>query len=139
MPIYHRTPAPTAIAPDGIQIRDLVNTPQGAAKLSLAEGLLPPGQRSAKVYHTVYEEIWYFLRGSGIFSLYAPGAAGEELLPVGPGDALLVPPRHGFCVENTGQDDLIFLLCGSPAWGNGQVVLPWPPSIVQAEPDDVNP
>ena len=139
MPVYHRSPEPTAIAPDGIQIRDLVNTPQGAAKLSMAEGLLPPGQRSAKVYHPVYEEIWYFLQGSGIFHLHAPGAASEERMPVGPGAALLVPPRHGFWVENTGQDDLIFLLCGSPAWGTGQVVLPWPPSNIPADPDNRGP
>ncbi len=139
MPVHHRTPAPTATAPDGIQIRDLVNTPQGAANLSMAEGLLPPGERSAKVYHPVYEEIWYFLHGSGIFHLHAPGTAAEEQLPVGPGDAVLVPPRHGFWAENTGQDDLIFLLCGSPAWGTGQAVLPWPPSNIPADPDSSNP
>lgn len=91
MPTYRRSLAPTAIAPDGIQIRDLVNTPRGSAKLSMAEGILPPGQRSAKVYHTAYEEIWYFLRGSGIFYLHSPGAPDEEPMPVGPGDAVLVP------------------------------------------------
>ena len=139
LPVYHRSDAPTAIAPDGIQIRDLVNTPQGSTKLSMAEGLLPPGQRSAKVYHPVYEEIWYFLRGSGSFFLHVPNAAGEERLVVGPGDAVLVPPRHGFWVENTGQDDLICLLCGSPAWGSGQVVLPWPASNDPADPTSSNP
>jgi mannose-6-phosphate isomerase-like protein (cupin superfamily) len=136
VPVYQRSPAPTAIAPDGIHIRDLVNTPQGGTKLSVAEGLLPPGQRSAKVYHTVYEEIWYVLHGRGIFHLHAPGAAEEESMPVAPGDALLVPSRHGFWVENTGQDDLNFLLCGSPPWGTGQVVLPWPATNLPPEHSD---
>lgn len=141
MPVYHRSAVATAIAPDGIQIRDLVNTPQGAAKLSIAEGLLPPGQQSAKVYHPIYEEIWYFLRGSGIFHLHAPATAAEEPLLVRPGDAVLVSPRHGFWVENTGRDDLVFLLCGSPAWGTGQVVLPWPPNNnpTDSDVDNANP
>lgn len=125
MQVRHRTPEPTAIAPDGIQIRDLVNTPRGSIRLSMAEGLLSPGQRSAKVYHPIYEEIWYFLQGHGIFHLHVPDAAAEETMPVEPDDAVLVPPRHGFWVENMSEGDLIFLLCGSPPWGTGQVALPF--------------
>jgi mannose-6-phosphate isomerase-like protein (cupin superfamily) len=139
VPAYNRSQSPTAIAPDGIQIRDLVNTPQGATKLSVAEGLLPAGQRSANVYHTIYEEIWYFLQGRGIFHLHAPGSASEERMLIAPGDAVLVPARHGFWAENTGDDDLIFLLCGSPPWGSGQVVVSWPPANVQPDPDRPNP
>jgi mannose-6-phosphate isomerase-like protein (cupin superfamily) len=78
------------------------------------------------VYHTVYEEIWYFLHGFGVFHLHAPGAAVEEAMPVGPGDAVLVPPGYGFWVENAGADELVFLLCGSPPWGEGQEVQPYP-------------
>jgi mannose-6-phosphate isomerase-like protein (cupin superfamily) len=135
MPTYHRSQDPTAIAPDLIQIRDLVNTPHGATKLSVAEGLLPPKQRSIKKYHPVYEEIWYFLQGTGVFHLHAPEATPEESMQVGPGDALLVPSRHGFWVDNTGEGDLIFLLCGSPPWGTGQVVLDWPANNMPALPD----
>jgi mannose-6-phosphate isomerase-like protein (cupin superfamily) len=127
MPKHHRGQAPDAIAPDGIEIRNLVDEPQGARQLSIAEGLLKAGQRSAKVYHTAYEEIWYFLRGSGVFHLHPPAAAEEEVIPVGPGDAVLVSLLHGFWAENTGDDDLVFLLCGSPPWGKGQEVRPWPP------------
>jgi hypothetical protein len=49
---YRRAEAPDASAPDGIEIRDLVNTLQGARQLSVAEGLLRPRQRSTKVHHT---------------------------------------------------------------------------------------
>jgi mannose-6-phosphate isomerase-like protein (cupin superfamily) len=128
MPVWHRAEQPTAIAPDGAEIRSLVDREQGARRLSVAEGLVPAGTRTAKVYHqTVYEEVWYFLRGQGTFHLHAPGAASEEALPVAPGDAILVPPRHGFWVENTGGDDLVFLLSGSPPWPGAQEAQPWPP------------
>src|SRR5262249_47425404 len=63
MPKWHRAERPTAIAPDGAEIRSLVDRAQGAMRLSVAEALVPPGQRTAKVYHqTIYEEIWYFLQ-----------------------------------------------------------------------------
>jgi mannose-6-phosphate isomerase-like protein (cupin superfamily) len=126
MRAYRRADAPNAIAPDQVEIRNLVDEPQGARRLSVAEGLLRPSKRSDKVYHTVYEEVWYFLAGSGVFHLHAPGAADEESVSVQAGDTILVPPRHGFWAENSGSDDLVFLLCGSPPWGGGQEVHPWP-------------
>jgi mannose-6-phosphate isomerase-like protein (cupin superfamily) len=126
VPTYHRADAPDAVAPDQIEIRYLVDEPRGARNLSVAEGLLKPGIRSDKVYHTVYEEIWYFLQGAGVFHLHAPGTTEEETMVVHSGDAILVPPLHGFWAENTGGGDLVFLLCGSPPWGAGQEVLPWP-------------
>ncbi|HEV8193499.1 MAG TPA: cupin domain-containing protein [Ktedonobacterales bacterium] len=121
----HRAPTPDAIAPDGVAIRTLIDEVQGARKLSLAEGTVGPNQRSQKVYHTTYEEIWYFLQGQGIFHLHAPGADAEESTPVWPGDAVLVPPTYGFWVQNTSTDELVFLLAGSPPWGAGQEVHPW--------------
>jgi mannose-6-phosphate isomerase-like protein (cupin superfamily) len=127
MPKYHRGPDPDDIAPDGIEIRHLVNQPQGARHLSMAEGSLKPGQRSRKLYHATYEEIWYFMQGMGVFRLHHPAVAEEEAIVVGSGDAILVPPRHGFWLENTGGEDLLFLLCGSPPWGTGTEVHLWPP------------
>jgi len=128
MRAWRRTPEPTTIAPDGAEIRSLIEREQGATRLSLAEALVPPGQRTAKVYHqTVYEEIWYFLRGVGVFHLHRPNAAEEETVAVMPGDTVLIPVRHGFWVENTGPDDLIFLCCGSPPWPGPDEAQPWPP------------
>jgi oxalate decarboxylase/phosphoglucose isomerase-like protein (cupin superfamily) len=46
---------------------------------------------------------------------------------VGPGGALLVPTTYGVWVENTGTDELVFLIAGSPPWGAGQEVHPWRP------------
>jgi mannose-6-phosphate isomerase-like protein (cupin superfamily) len=122
---YHRANQPDTIAPDTIEIRYLVDEPQGATRLSMCEGTLQAGKHSEKVYHTVYEEIWYFLQGAGIFHLHAPDKLEESSFPVGPGDAVLVSPRHGFWVENIGSDPLVFLLAGSPPWGNGQEAHRW--------------
>jgi mannose-6-phosphate isomerase-like protein (cupin superfamily) len=126
MPKWSREGQTPVFAPDGAEIRNLIHRDQGATRLSLAEALVPVGQRTAKVYHqTVYEEIWYFLRGSGTFHLHHPGAATEEILDVAPGDAILIPPGDGFWVENTGMSDLIFLCCGSPPWPGDQEAQPW--------------
>lgn len=128
MPTYHRTAQPTAIAPDGAEIRNLIHREQGATRLSLAEALVPPGQRTAKVYHqTVYEEIWYILQGIGKFHLQAPGQPDEEIMRMAPGDTVVIPVRYGFFVENTGDTDLIFLCCGAPPWPGDDEAQPWPP------------
>lgn len=124
-----RSERPTATAPDGAEIRDLIDRGQGAERVSLAEALVRPGGRTAKVYHrTQYEEIWYILRGTGTFHLHRPGAAREEEAHVEPGDAVLVPPGHGFWVENVGTSDLVWLCCGSPPWASLEdEAWPWPP------------
>lgn len=128
MPKWHRTQQMTAVAPDGAEIRNLVHHAQGATRLSLAEALVPAGQRTAKVYHqTVYEEIWYFVQGRGVMHLHQPGQDAEEAFAVEPGDAVLIPAGHGFWVENTGTDALIFLCCGSPPWPGDEEAQPWPP------------
>ncbi len=128
MPKWHCREHLDVYAPDGAEIRSLVHREQGATRLSMAEALLPPGQRSAKVYHqTIYEEIWYFLHGTGTVHLHHPGDADEEIFAVEPGDAVVLPPGHGFWAENTGQTDLIWLCCGSPPWPGDQEAQPWPP------------
>jgi hypothetical protein len=40
----------TGYAPDGAEMRVLVDRPQGATRVSLAEALVPVGQRTAKVF-----------------------------------------------------------------------------------------
>jgi mannose-6-phosphate isomerase-like protein (cupin superfamily) len=125
----HRGEAPDDIAPDGAEIRALIQRTEGATRLSLAEALVPPGGRTAKVYHrTVYEEIWYILRGTGMMHLQGPDDAEEDVFAVAPGDAVLILPRHGFWVQNTDDTDLIWLCCGSPPWPGAEEAQPWPPA-----------
>lgn len=128
MPKTNRVGQPLVIAPDGAQIRSLIHRDQGATRLSIAEALVPAGGRTAKVYHrTVYEEVWYFVRGGGTMHLHAPTAADEEVFAVGQGDTVLIPAGTGFFVENTSADDLVFLCCGSPPWPGDDEARPWPP------------
>lgn len=127
MPKTSRQAQPVVLAPDGAEIRSLIHREQGATRLSVAEALVPTGERTAKVFHqTVYEEVWYFLRGTGAMHLHAPGQHDEEVFAVEPGDAVLIPVRTGFFVENTGDGDLVFLCCGSPPWPGDAEAQPWP-------------
>ncbi len=50
-----RSETPDAIAPDGAEIRVLLDRPQGATRLSLAEALVRPGERTACVSHRTIE------------------------------------------------------------------------------------
>lgn len=116
-------------APDGAEIRNLIGRPEDATRLGLAEALLPPGGQTSKVYHrTIYEEIWYIVAGAGRMHLHHQGASEEEVFPVTPGDCVLILPRTGFWVENTGEEPLIWLCAGSPPWPGPDEARPWPPA-----------
>lgn len=111
-----RSEAPDATAPDGAEIRVLIDRPQGATRLSLAEASVKPGERTACVSHRTIEEIWYIVRGTGVFHRLSLDGGEEQAVKVAPGDALLVPTGYRFWVENTGPTDLVFLCCDTPPW-----------------------
>ena len=50
-----RSHTPDTLAPDGAEIRVLLDRPQGASLLSLAEALVKPGERTACVSHKTIE------------------------------------------------------------------------------------
>ena len=54
-----------------------------------------------------------------------PDGNGEETAAVAPGDALLIPTGYRFYVENTGQDDLIFLCADAPPWPGPEEATVW--------------
>lgn len=58
--------------------------------------------------HEKSEEIFYFLKGSGLFVL-----DGERHI-VEPGMVIFVPPGTAHAIFNTGMDDLVFVVCSSP-------------------------
>ncbi len=120
-----RSETPDAIAPDGAEIRVLLDHPQGATRLSLAEALVKPGERTACVSHKTIEEMWYIVRGVGRFHRLAPDGSEEQTALVAPGDALLIPTGYRFWVENPGPDDLVFLCCGTPPWPGNDEAIVW--------------
>ncbi|MBV9851461.1 MAG: cupin domain-containing protein [Armatimonadetes bacterium] len=122
---YRRAEIPDVIAPDGAEIRVLVDQARGATRLSLAEALVKPGERTACVSHRTIEEAWYIVAGMGRFHRLSPDGSGEEAAEVRPGDALLIPTGYRFWVENTGDNDLIFLCCDAPAWPGHDEAIVW--------------
>jgi mannose-6-phosphate isomerase-like protein (cupin superfamily) len=97
---------------DGSTIRELLGLPNAPVRnQSLAEATLEPGQGTERHYHGEAEEIYYVVEGSGEMEI------GGERRPVGPGDAVLIPPgaRHQIRAEEGGRR-LRFLCCCAPAY-----------------------
>ncbi len=72
-------PGDFVTAPDGSEIRLLLETPRGG----LSHCTLPPGAVSLAVRHRTIEEIWYFLGGAG--EVWRRLGDREEVVPVGSG------------------------------------------------------
>jgi len=79
---------------DGSTIREYLHT----EAQSLAEASLGPGQATRRHYHARSEEIYLVVDGHG--ELEVEG----ETRPVGPGDAVLIPPgsRHELTAGSEG-------------------------------------
>jgi mannose-6-phosphate isomerase-like protein (cupin superfamily) len=116
--IGHRSDSPDAIAPDGSEIRLLVDQRHKASRASLVEVRLPAGGVSRPVWHRTVEEIWYVLEGHGRVWRCPPANAADTVEPalVGPGDALTIPTgwRFQFSADKAGP--LRFLCYTSPPW-----------------------
>ncbi len=117
-PIVHRAPEPDAIAPDGSQIRLLIDRRHQAEGASLVEVTLPAGQVSRPVWHRQVEEVWYVVEGHGQVWRCPPGAEPETFpaLPVAAGDALAIPPQWRFQFSAAADEALRFLCFTVPPW-----------------------
>ena len=102
---------PDAIAPDGSEIRLLVD--HSAA--SMCEVRLPPGDVSIPVRHRTVQEIWYFLEGEG--EVWRQGPDGATCtVTVSPGSALTIPVGCRFQFRNRSTGDLRCLCFTTPPW-----------------------
>lgn len=98
---------------DGSTIRVLLDARAGGAvKQSLAEAALAPGQATRRHYHARTEEIYVVLAGVGEMEV------DEERAPVGPGDAVLIPPGARHQIRACGAEELRFLCCCAPAYSD---------------------
>jgi mannose-6-phosphate isomerase-like protein (cupin superfamily) len=96
---------------DGSTIRSILDRSNaGVLHQSLAEATLSAGQRTARHYHARSEEIYFILSGGGDMTL--DGARRE----VGPGDAILIPPRAWHSIE--AREPLRFLCCCAPPYSD---------------------
>jgi mannose-6-phosphate isomerase-like protein (cupin superfamily) len=96
---------------DGSTIRELLAHRNSAIRQqSLAEARLASGQATTPHHHKVTEEIYYILSGTALMTL-----AGESR-PVGPGDAIAIPPGLIHTIKNTGGEELVFLCTCAPGY-----------------------
>jgi mannose-6-phosphate isomerase-like protein (cupin superfamily) len=115
--INHRDAAPFTTV-DGSTIRELMAHRNSAIRnQSLAEARLPVGKATIPHHHKVTEEIYYILSGTALMTL------GNEARPVGPGDAIAIPPGQRHTIENTGSEELVFLCTCAPGYEHGDTFL----------------
>ena len=117
-PVGRRALRPDATAPDGSEIRLLIDQRHQATRASLCEVTLAAGQVSRPVWHRTVEEVWYVLEGQGRVWRCPPDAETDSVdhVSVGPGDALTIPRgwRFQFCAGDEGA--LRFLCYTAPPW-----------------------
>ena len=115
--VNHRDTTPFTTV-DGSTIRELLAHRNSAIrKQSLAEARLAPGAATTPHHHVVTEEIYYILSGTAVMTL------GEETRPVGPGDAIAIPPGARHTIRNTGEQELVFLCTCAPGYEHADTVL----------------
>ena len=117
---------PTALAPDGSDVRVLLALPGG----SMAEFELPTGRVSAAVTHRTVEEIWYVQEGRG--EMWRRQGAREEIVALEPGVCLTIPLGTHFQWRALDGGALRVLGITMPQWpGADEAILvtgPWPPT-----------
>lgn len=94
---------PIVKSPSGLPTQHLVSSGIGSRGIFVAQQWLQPGERVLQHTHPV-EESLTFLAGEGLATL------GDDVVPVGPGITLYVPPGvvHGFACT-TGQMQVLFV------------------------------
>jgi len=101
---------PDAIAPDTSEIRLLASGTRG----SLAHGTLPPNGVSLAVKHRGVEEIWFVVGGRA--EVWRMQNGHEEVVDVGPGASLSIPPGTHFQFRTVGDEPFRFIMCTMPPW-----------------------
>lgn len=109
-----------AIAPDGSEIRLLVQTTRG----SMVHCLLPRGAVSKAVVHRTVEEVWYFVCGRG--QVWRQQGEREEIVDVEPGWSVSIPTGTRFQFRNLGDEPLEFIIVTMPPWPGNEEAVPVP-------------
>ena len=119
-PPARRAVVADTVAPDGSEIRLLLDERHKAGGGSMVEAALPPGRVSRPVYHRTVAEMWYILEGYGQVWRCPPEVDPAEVEPmaVQPGDALTIPVgwRFQFSAAADSAAGLRFLCITIPPW-----------------------
>ena len=127
-PLGRRGLEPDATAPDGSEIRLLLDERHHAQKASMVEVTLAAGQVSRPVRHRQVEEVWYVLEGHGQVWRCPPDADPKSASPlsVAPGDALSIPTGWSFQFSAARDTALRFLCVTIPPWPGEEEAVPVP-------------
>ena len=99
------------LAPDGSEIRELVQTSRG----SMVHCTLPPGGVSKAVAHRTVEEVWHFISGRG--QVWRKSGDDESVVDVEAGVSLSVETGAHFQFRNVStEDELRFVITTMPPW-----------------------
>ena len=103
---------------DGSTIRELLAHRNSCIRQqSLAEARLAVGAATVPHHHAETEEIYYILSGTADMTL------DGETRPVGPGDAIAIPPGARHTIRNTGPEELVFLCTCAPGYEHADTFL----------------
>jgi mannose-6-phosphate isomerase-like protein (cupin superfamily) len=120
-------PAYDALAPDGSEIRLLVQVGAG----SLVHCTLQPGGVTQAVQHRTVEEVWYCLAGSG--QLWRAADGTEDVTDLHPGVAITLPLGTRFQFRTMGLRPLEVVITTLPPWPGPDEAVPvegrWTPSV----------
>jgi len=99
------------LAGDETHLRELLHPDKTDLKInySLAHAVVKPGQTSLR-HRLRTSEVYYILEGEGCMHI------DDETAPVGPGQAIYIPPHALQYMHNSGSVDLSFLCIVDPAW-----------------------
>lgn len=118
MDIRNINNVPAFTTKDGSEIRELLAHRNASIRnQSLAEARLEPGASTQPHYHRETEEIYYVVCGEGLMQV------ADEKRPVGPGDAVAIPPGTPHQITNTGDEVLAFLCCCAPCYEHDDTVM----------------
>jgi mannose-6-phosphate isomerase-like protein (cupin superfamily) len=118
MDVINRQQAPPFITVDGSEIRELLAHRNSVIRhQSLAEATLPVGGATKEHYHSLAEEIYYILQGTGRMRIE------QEERMIGVGDAIAIPPGQKHKLWNTGSIPLQLLCCCAPAYEHHDTIL----------------
>ncbi|VAW97104.1 hypothetical protein MNBD_GAMMA23-1263 [hydrothermal vent metagenome] len=106
------------ITKDNSRICELMHPTQHSnSKQSLAQAIVSPGQETQLHYHAATEELYHILQGNGLMTIEG------EIFSVESGDTLCIPPNCSHKIKNTGNADLVFLCCCSPAYSHADTFI----------------
>ena len=105
-------------APDGSEVRLLLDGAHGVTRCSMVEVSIAAGAVSRPVRHRTVEEVWYVVEGAGQVWRGPPDTTAADVSPVAvaPGDALVIPTGWAFQFQAGPESALRFICVTMPPW-----------------------